>query len=354
MQVYYRIDRGSIPSTQNQAKIRAGLDFITSKVSCVVFIDLDQETYSKADYIFFAADGGNSGKSGLGCWSFLGRVGGQQTLNLGDDKCFELATVVHEVLHGLAFVHEQSRPDRNDYIKVNMDMVQPAHASNFDMRDWLEVDTRQSYYDFSSVLHYPYNAFAKTSDQATIETVHSGDEDSLYEGVVDPDSPLSPADVVELSLAYHCPITSAAMVDYVNHNRRMLANRVTPECCVEDEQLVVAAQQGDLARVKNLLKYVDPNSAKIDKKGDTTYALHEAARKGQDEIVRVVIAAGADVNLKLRDTDPVQFFATPLHLAVRYEHLSTVRILVSSGASLSKPMGIYHGEEMTATWYALH
>ena len=350
-----------IPSPENQAKIRAGLDFITGKVSCVAFIDLDQEIYTKADYIFFAADGGNSGKSGIGCWSFLGRQGGQQTINLGDDECFELAKVVHEVLHGLAFVHEQSRPDRDEFIKVNMDMVQPTYASNFATRDWLEVDTHQSYYDFSSVLHYPYNAFAKTRDQATIEAVHRGDEDSLYEGV-NLDSPLSAADVVELSLAYHCPITNAAMVDYVNHNRKMLANRVTPECCVEDDQLVVAVQQGDLVRVKNLLKYVDPNSPKTAVNGDIAYPLHEAAIKGHDEIVRVLIASGADVNLELKNSYEIfpgwpgrgSTCDTPLHLAVRNRHLSTVRILVSNGAIPSMSRGVQgRDEECTATWDAL-
>ena len=122
---------------------------------------------------------------------------------------------------------------------------------------------------------------------------------------------------------------------------------------MQDEQLVVAAQRGDLAKVKNLLKYVDPNSPKIDEDGKITYALHQAASKGQDEIVRVLIASGADVNLKQKDVLSKYSRSTALHRAVRYEHLSTVRILVSSGASPSISRGTSSFGELTATFEAL-
>ena len=243
-QVYYKIDKDTIADVDNQALIQQSLGYITKKVPCLTFIDLDEAAYTKADHILFAADGGNSGKSGRGCWSFLGRVGDQQTLNLGEQGCFTLATIVHEVLHAMAFVHEQSRPDRDDYIKVNIDKIKPNHTHNFEARPWTEVDMRHTFYDFQSVLHYSYDAFAKIEGDQTLETIHPGDEDSLFAGH-DPTDPLSPADVVELSLAYSCPIGSRAMVDYVNSNRRFLSNRMTMRCCQPDEQNQRPGGQGD-------------------------------------------------------------------------------------------------------------
>ena len=336
--------------------IQQSLQYITKKVSCVTFIDLDEVSYTKADHVLFAADGGNSGRSGRGCWSFLGRVGNQQTLNLGEPGCFTLANIVHEVLHALAFVHEQSRPDRDDYIKLNMNKIEPGHQENFKARNWTKVEMRQTYYDYSSILHYAFNAFAKIAGDVTIETVHPGDADSLYAGY-SPTDPLSPADVVELSLAYSCPVDSVAMVNYVNTNRRVLSNRMARPCCQQDEQLVTAAQEGDLVKVKNLLRYVDPNSPMIVTSGNTntckisctTFPLIEAAERGHNKIVHVLIAAGADLNIQQLD-DKGDARQTALHMAVWKTQVSTVRILVSSGASMLTSRGVSKGESISPFW----
>ena len=47
-----------------------------------------------------------------GCWSFVGRQGGRQVLNLQRSGCVRPGTVEHEMLHALGTYHEQSRPDR--------------------------------------------------------------------------------------------------------------------------------------------------------------------------------------------------------------------------------------------------
>ena len=105
-----------------------------------------------------------------------------------------------------------------------------------------------------------------------------------------------------------------------------------------------------LVRVKNLLKYVDPNSPKIYEDGIISYALHQAALKGQNNIVSVLIASGADSNLKQKDKNTTNSYHTPLHLAVRYEHLSTIGILLSNGADPNSPKTFDNGD----ITYALH
>ena len=53
--------------------------------------------------------GGTTGNHG--CWSYVGKVGRRQPLNLAKG-CIELYIVQHEFLHALGTHHEQNRPDR--------------------------------------------------------------------------------------------------------------------------------------------------------------------------------------------------------------------------------------------------
>ena len=69
---------------------------------------------------------------------------------------------VHELLHTLGFVHEHTRPDRDDFISVNMDNIEPGEEKNFEKRphgtsDFFEkgsVDSKNTPYDVLSLLHY--------------------------------------------------------------------------------------------------------------------------------------------------------------------------------------------------------
>ena len=63
------------------------------------------------------------------CYSNVGRTGGMQTLSLGDG-CWYTLTVQHEFMHALGFVHEQSRPDRDDYIKIDETNIESRNKSS--------------------------------------------------------------------------------------------------------------------------------------------------------------------------------------------------------------------------------
>jgi len=60
------------------------------------------------------------------CRSSVGRMGGEQDIIL-DDICITKGTVIHELMHTIGFWHEQSRTDRDDYIKVNLKNVHPRN-----------------------------------------------------------------------------------------------------------------------------------------------------------------------------------------------------------------------------------
>lgn len=60
------------------------------------------------------------------CYSFIGRHGGQQDLSLGRG-CDSLGTVLREIMHALGFFHDQSRPDRDKYVKIIVDNIETGN-----------------------------------------------------------------------------------------------------------------------------------------------------------------------------------------------------------------------------------
>ena len=83
---------------------------ITRKVPCIKF---EPKTSSSPNFVTIVP--------GPDCSSVLGMAGGEQHLNM-NSGCFEdgLLKPVHELLHTLGFVHEHTRPDRDDFIDVNL------------------------------------------------------------------------------------------------------------------------------------------------------------------------------------------------------------------------------------------
>ena len=72
--------------------------------TCVRFV---QKTDEHSDWLRII--------SGQGCWSYVGRVGGEQLLSLAP-ACLRTGVIAHEIMHALGFFHEHSRPDRGEYI----------------------------------------------------------------------------------------------------------------------------------------------------------------------------------------------------------------------------------------------
>ena len=62
-----------------------------------------------------------------GCFAdegFLGPGLGKHRLNIERTKCNYKEVIVHELLHVLGVSHEQNRPDRDEYIKINWPNMQ--------------------------------------------------------------------------------------------------------------------------------------------------------------------------------------------------------------------------------------
>jgi len=48
-------------------------------------------------------------------------------LSLDANGCWYKSTVQHEFLHALGFVHEQSRPDRDDFVTIDFTNIDPGN-----------------------------------------------------------------------------------------------------------------------------------------------------------------------------------------------------------------------------------
>jgi len=101
-----------------------------------------------------------------GCWAHAGELTDwkSQGFNLQSPGCDSLGTSMHEFLHTLGQLHEQSRPDRDTFVTVEFEKIQENYKSQF------EVDAKEDTvrpYDMLSLMHYDSHAFS-TDGSATI------------------------------------------------------------------------------------------------------------------------------------------------------------------------------------------
>lgn len=143
-------------SGAQQAEINEAMRQV-SNASSITFVQRTTQT----DYVEFTPGGG--------CSSYVGRIGGKQEIILSN-LC-GLGSTIHEILHALGIYHEQSRCDRDNFVRINFGNIRPGRENNFNNQCATGSDIGA--YDFNSIMHYSALAFS-ANNLPTIETIPAG------------------------------------------------------------------------------------------------------------------------------------------------------------------------------------
>lgn len=100
---------------ENIESIRQAMEDFTT-YTCIKF----QPRKGENDYIQITGNRNN------GCSAEVGRVHGPQSLNLANEGCAIKAIAIHELMHALGFDHEQNRKDRNSFVTIYKENVDPG------------------------------------------------------------------------------------------------------------------------------------------------------------------------------------------------------------------------------------
>ncbi|KAH7720304.1 Protein NAS-1 [Aphelenchoides avenae] len=88
-----------------------------------------------------------------GCYADFARVGGRQQVSLADE-CIDYATIIHELMHVIGFIHEHQRDDRDGYVKILYQNVIEGANADFDKLSSVGLSDYGEAYDYFSIMHY--------------------------------------------------------------------------------------------------------------------------------------------------------------------------------------------------------
>lgn len=94
----------------------------------------------------------------LNCYSPLGKIGGEQTISLSTG-C-KKSQIIHEMLHTIGLLHEQNREDRDQFIAILWENIDPKNHLQFKKIKNANLDLKKYPFDFQSIMLYNQYAFS--------------------------------------------------------------------------------------------------------------------------------------------------------------------------------------------------
>jgi len=174
----YRWPNGVIPysiSANVSSQTRNFISRAMQHISARTAIRFVQRTYNHPNYI-------NINSNVNACYSNVGDLQqGAQTVNVVAGCGY--GGIIHELTHAIGLWHEQSRIDRNQYVRINWNNIKASAKHNFNQHISDGVDV--GHYDYNSLMHYGAYYFS-INGQATITPLngnaHIGQRNGLSQG----------------------------------------------------------------------------------------------------------------------------------------------------------------------------
>ncbi|XP_032515478.2 seminal metalloprotease 1-like [Danaus plexippus] len=160
--VVWQFGEGEFDPVQQQA-IKDGIQDIENH-TCIKFRYREPE-----DTVFVNVTGGPGG-----CYAHVGYWEPREVhvmnlaANLPGVGCFRHATIVHEWMHILGFLHMHSTYNRDDYVDIIEENVAPGRFHNFDIYTSELVSNNGIEYDYVSCLHYGPFAFTVNGEPTIV------------------------------------------------------------------------------------------------------------------------------------------------------------------------------------------
>ncbi|KAK7507207.1 hypothetical protein BaRGS_00001142 [Batillaria attramentaria] len=142
------------------------------------------------------------------CASYVGMQNNKKQDVLLAKGCRYKGTVIHELGHALGLHHEQTRPDRDQFVKIHTENIPDHLEYNFKKYSWSVIQDVGVPYDYSSIMHYGSTYFAEDKSKYTIETL-----DETAQDVIGNRKGLSFRDIKTVNLMYNCRPSSCRLRD---------------------------------------------------------------------------------------------------------------------------------------------
>ncbi|XP_067054194.1 uncharacterized protein [Acropora muricata] len=215
-----------------QRIIRAAMDDWESK-TCIKFVPRKDEE-KENDYVTFFR--------GSHCYSTVGKArSARREVSVGYGCEFH-HVMLHELGHVIGFWHEQSRPDRDDHVRIVWKNILRGWKHAFVKQTWQAVDSMNVTYDYSSIMHYKFNAFSRSRNRKTILP--------LIRVRARPYRRISRLDALQANMMYKCHAT--------NQQQKSL-NESTNKIPKRKRRAISGNLVNIRGQVPELKKQVDPN-----------------------------------------------------------------------------------------------